>query len=328
MKQIFIWFVTISSIAIANFLNDVKSTMLHARLLRYLDEVARCGSIRKAGDRLNVASSAINRQILGLEQDLGTPLFQRLPGRLVPTNAGEILLRHVRETLRAMDQARLQIEEVKGMRRGEVSIAVISGLAGTILPMAISRFRETHPQTHFNVMLLPKAEIMARITDGDVDLGLGFNLPADEKTAVLASVPSRLGIVVSSKHPLAGRKEGRFVDCLDYPLCIADPDTAIRTHINTAAVAAGVEFQPYVETNSVEVMRHMAEHEGCVTFLSTFDIYPELLAGNFVYLPIEGSPFQRETVDLIGRHKSYNVLVGGMIDRMSQLLHDCADLSR
>jgi DNA-binding transcriptional LysR family regulator len=302
--------------------------MLHARLLRYLDEVARCGSIRKAGDRLNVAASAINRQILGLEQDLGTPLFQRLPGRLVPTAAGEILLRHVGETLRAMDQARLQIEEIKGLRRGEISIAVISGLAGTILPMAISRFRETHSHTRFNLILLPKAEIMARISDGDVDLGLGFNLPADDKVAVLASVPSRLGIVVSSKHPLAAKKNGRFVDCLDYPLCVADPDTAIRTLINAAAAAAGVEFEPYVETNSVEVMRHMAAHEGCVTFLSTFDIYPELVAGNFVYLPIDGSPFMQETVDLIGRHRSFNVLVGGMIDQMSQLLHDCAHLSR
>lgn len=302
--------------------------MLHARLLRYIDEVARCGSIRKAGERLNVASSAINRQILGLEQDLGTPLFQRLPGRLVPTSAGDVLIRHVRETLRAMDQSLLQIEEIKGLRRGEISIAVISGLAGTILPMAISGFRETHPHTRFSVVLLPKAEIIARVSDGEVDLGLGFNLAADDKFAVLASVPSRLGIVVSSKHPLAGRKNGRLADCVKYPLCLADPDTAIRALVDAAATAVGVTLDPYVETNSVEVMRHMAAHEGCITFLSPFDIYPELGAGNFAYLTIEGSSFQQETVDLIGRHKSFNVLVGGMIEQISQLLHNCADLSR
>jgi len=302
--------------------------MLHARLLRYIDEVARCGSIRKAGERLNVASSAINRQILGLEQDLGTPLFERLPGRLVPTSAGEILLRHVRDTLRAMDQTRLQIEEIKGLRRGDISIAVISGLAGTLLPMAISGFRQRHPHTRFSVTLLPKAEIMTRVGASDVDLGLGFNLAADDKVAVLASVPSRLGVVVSSKHPLASRKNGRFADCIKYPLCVADPDTAIRTLVDAAAATAGVKLEPYVETNSVEVMRHMAAHEGCVTFLSPFDVYPELAAGSFTYLPIEGSPFRQETVDLIGRHKSFNVLVGGMIDQMRQLLQDCAQLSR
>ncbi len=51
--------------------------MLHSRMLRYLDEVARCGSIRQAAERLNVASSAINRQILALEAELGTPIFHR-----------------------------------------------------------------------------------------------------------------------------------------------------------------------------------------------------------------------------------------------------------
>src|ERR1700750_2052167 len=56
--------------------------MLHARILTYLDEVARLGSIRKAAARLNVASSAINRQILALEMELGAPIFERMPRRL------------------------------------------------------------------------------------------------------------------------------------------------------------------------------------------------------------------------------------------------------
>ena len=69
--------------------------MLHNRLLIYLDEVVRCGSIRAASRKLNVASSAINRQILALEEDLGTPIFERLPRRFRP----RVLLGH-RRTLR------------------------------------------------------------------------------------------------------------------------------------------------------------------------------------------------------------------------------------
>ena len=52
--------------------------MLHSRLLRYLDEVSRLGSIRKAAVRLNVASSAINRQILALENELGAVSYTHL----------------------------------------------------------------------------------------------------------------------------------------------------------------------------------------------------------------------------------------------------------
>ena len=71
--------------------------MLHSRLLRYMDEVGRCGSIRAAGERLHVAASAINKHVLQLEEQIGEPLFERLPRGLKPTPAGEILLAHIRK---------------------------------------------------------------------------------------------------------------------------------------------------------------------------------------------------------------------------------------
>ena len=104
--------------------------MLHARILTYLDEVARLGSIRKAAARLNVASSAINRQILALETELGAPIFERMPRRLRLTSAGEILIMHVRETLKSSQRAAAQIEALKGLQRGEATIATMNGLAG------------------------------------------------------------------------------------------------------------------------------------------------------------------------------------------------------
>ncbi len=66
--------------------------MLHSRVLRYLDEVARVGSIRGAAERLNVASSAINKHVLLLEEAIGEPLFERLPRglRLTAANVGPI----------------------------------------------------------------------------------------------------------------------------------------------------------------------------------------------------------------------------------------------
>jgi molybdenum-dependent DNA-binding transcriptional regulator ModE len=76
------------------------AAMLHGRMLRYVDEVARSGSIRKAAIRLNVSASSINRQILSLEAELETPIFERMPSGLRLTATGEILIAHVRETMR------------------------------------------------------------------------------------------------------------------------------------------------------------------------------------------------------------------------------------
>ena len=79
--------------------------MLHGRLLNYLDEVARTGSVRKTAERLNVSASAISRQIAALEEALDTQLFDRSRRRLTLTAAGEILIGHVRETLKGMNRA-------------------------------------------------------------------------------------------------------------------------------------------------------------------------------------------------------------------------------
>ncbi|QND54361.1 LysR family transcriptional regulator (plasmid) [Phyllobacterium sp. 628] len=297
--------------------------MLHARLLKYLDAVAHYGSIRKAGEQLSISSSAINRQILALEQALDTPLFQRLPHGMVLTHAGDVLLEHVRETLRAMDRTRITIEEIKGIKHGTVSLAVVSGLAGTIVPSAISKFRKTHPSMKFNVNVRSRAEILAMVCDGTADLGLGFNLEESDDISILTSVSSRLGAVTNPAHPLSANKTRRFSDCLKYPLCIAEAAIAIRKHIDNAAAEAGFTIETLVETNTVEVMRRMVMLDDCVTFLSPFDIYPEKASGQLVYLPLDSSPFPLELVSLIGRRGVTNFLVAGLADTISALLREC-----
>ncbi len=83
---------------------DGHMRLLHSQLLRYLDEVARAGSIRKASEKLNISSSSINRQILALEDELGSPIFHRLHRQLRLTQTGEILIDHVRRTLKDLNR--------------------------------------------------------------------------------------------------------------------------------------------------------------------------------------------------------------------------------
>ncbi|HUN97156.1 MAG TPA: LysR family transcriptional regulator, partial [Bradyrhizobium sp.] len=129
--------------------------MLHSRLLKYLDEVARSGSIRKAAARLNVASSAINRQVLALENEIGTPIFERMPRRLRLTSTGEVLIAHVRETLKSHQRVEAQIEAFKGLTRGEATIATMNGLAAGPLPRFLSSILDQHPRVLLRLRVLP-----------------------------------------------------------------------------------------------------------------------------------------------------------------------------
>src|SRR5256885_9431236 len=119
--------------------------MKHLRIFHYVDEVARCGSIRKAAEQLNVTSSAVNRHVLDLEEELGTPLFERRPRGVRLTSAGEVFVRYLRQQTGDVDRMTSQIEDLKGMRRGTVRIACSQALALDFLPREIAQFRERHP---------------------------------------------------------------------------------------------------------------------------------------------------------------------------------------
>ena len=161
---------------------------MHARVLRYLDEVARSGSIRKAANRLNVASSAINRQILMLEEDLGSPIFERLPRGLRLTTAGEMLINHVRQTLKDHERVRARVEALKGLRRGEVTIVTTTGLAGGLLAGIIERFRTDHPGIKLRVVTLSRDATITAVLSGEADFALAYNLQNNPRLSTLPAL--------------------------------------------------------------------------------------------------------------------------------------------
>jgi DNA-binding transcriptional LysR family regulator len=260
--------------------------MLHSRLLRYLDEVARLGSIRRAASRLNVASSAINRQILALESEIGTPIFERMPRRLRLTATGEVLIAHIRETLKSHQRVAAQIEAFKGLTRGEVTIATMNGLAAGPLPRFLTSILDRHPRVHIRIRVLPFDQMTNAVLTGEADLALTYNPPNSPGLRIVASHELTLGAVVSVRHPLTRRRALRLADCAEFPLAIADASMTIRPAVDLAFTRADIPLQPTIETNSIEFMKKAARSGQAVTFLNAVDVAEEVEAGEMRHLPL------------------------------------------
>jgi DNA-binding transcriptional LysR family regulator len=295
--------------------------MLHGRLLNYLDEVARSGSIRKAAERMNVAPSAISRQIMTFEAELGTAVFQRRPRRLVLTAAGEVLIRHIRGTLKDMSRVQTQIEELKGLRRGEITVAVMSGLAANLVPRCVVEFQKSNPRVKLNLQLLTTGDqILAAVEAGEADLGLGFDFPARPKIRILETAVGRLGAVMAPDHPLAGAVSLRISDCLNYPLIVADDTMAIRPYLSQLFAKMKLEPEFAVETNSIEVMRHMAMMDLGITFLTPFDVEFEQRLGRLIYLPIHELAQHTQRLMLIGQNNAASVLSSVFVESLRTII--------
>jgi DNA-binding transcriptional LysR family regulator len=260
--------------------------ILHSRLLRYLDEVARTGSIRKASDRLNIASSSINRQILALEAEIGTPIFDRLHRRLRLTTTGEVLIAHVRRTLKDMAQAEAQIEEIKGFRRGEVSVALVGGLASSFLSHIGATFRERYPRVKLRFRRLDGDKTAEAVINGECDLALSFWLPDDPGLRVISSVDCHFGAVVSADHPLAKRSSVRMSDCVDFPMVLPDQTMVVRQKLDTVFQRMGVQPSPLMESNSIEMIRGFVASGQGLSFLNQINVHDERLQGTIRFLPI------------------------------------------
>ncbi len=277
--------------------------MLHHRLLAYLDEVARSGSIRRAATRLNVASSAVNRQILSLEEEMGMPLFERLPRGLRLTAAGEVLVRHVRDTLNDHQRMLAQVASLKGLTRGEVTIATMASIAGSVLPGVIGAFRESNPRIVVKVSILSIDRIVAALLSGEADLALAYKLPADPRLRCIAEFEHRLGAVMAPDHPLSGRYQVRMADCLEYPLVVADHSMTLRGVLEVL-VPEGASFTPAVETNSIELMKRLAQTPPHVTFVNLSDVGDEIRRGVLAFTPLSDDRAITQRASLVQRARA------------------------
>ena len=300
--------------------------MLHGRLLNYLDEVARTGSVRKTAERLNVSASAISRQIAALEEALETQLFDRSRRRLTLTAAGEILIGHVRETLKGMNRAEAMMEDLKGLRRGVVTIALMSGLAANLLPRAVGRFQRANPGVSVRMMLMTTGDdIRNAVRAGEADMGLGFDFPSDADISVLEIAIGRLGIAVAPDHPLARSTSVRLSECVGYPVAGADQTTAIRPHIEQVFARSNLKISFAVEANSIEMMRHLAMSEGYLTFLTPFDIAFESRMGRLVYVPVREFQSDTQQLMLIGGRRNISAIASVFVENIRTVMREMAD---
>lgn len=278
--------------------------MLHSRKLLYIHEIARCGSIRKASERMNVASSAINRQILALEEELGAQIFERLPRGLRLTAVGELCIEHVREVLKDYEKLQARIKNLKTPQMGKVSLVTTIGLAAGPLPQVMGKFFTEYPR--IRVLLRGDGGISTSmpVVSGEVDLGLGLNIPALPGIRSLANFDVPLGAVFSPNHPLASKSVVSLADLVEEKLVLALPGTSLRDAINLALSPLTMTVEPLLETNSTEMMRTLLRQGSFVSILNPLDVLMDCRNGDLVYRPLSDTHIRPQPMKLLARARA------------------------
>lgn len=259
---------------------------MHAPALFYFREVARLGSIRRAAAQLNVAASAINRQILKLEDEFGGPLFDRLPAGMRLTVAGTLLLQHVASTIEAYGQVRAAIDDLREARSGHVTIAALDSLLVDFLPRALARFGRDFPAINHTVLAAPPAEVADMVGSGAVDIGLTFVSPLPANVHFIAEVPAPIGVVMPVDHPLTARLSVGFEEALSYP--VLDQSGPLPRGADTDADFSQFKalLKPKVTSNSIQMIRVCIELGLGIAFFTRLGFLKEIEHGEIAWRPL------------------------------------------
>jgi DNA-binding transcriptional LysR family regulator len=271
------------------------------RLYVYFDAIVRHKSIRSAAESLGMASSALNRRVLDLEQDIGTSLFDRLQGGVRLTAAGEAFASHVRRTLGDLERVGDQIEALQGLMRGHVALGTAESAAVDLVPNAIADFQRRHPGVRFTVAVGNPHTMIADLLEDRVDLILTHEQPGHHDVLVLAAAPKSFCALMRPDHPLAGRQRLQLRDCQDYPIALADETLAGRSLIESTLAKSSTHLQPVVVTNMIEVMKRYVRSSNAVCFQFRVEPAADLTREELVAIPLADPEFLRARLMLATR---------------------------
>ena len=259
---------------------------MQIRALLYFDELVRARSIRAAADKLNIQPTALSRQIDALEHFFGTPLVERTSRGVRLTAAGELVAGKAGRTLREFDHVRQLIEDLKGLKRGHVSICASGATVANLLAPALAEFSIEYPEVRIEVKIVSAREALDALDSAETDLAVTLFSDRRDATSVRASAEITYDVIAASGHP-ATRDQTIAIETLSrFPIAVPDRSFGARKAFDRLFSGAGYELEPTFVTSSLEMLKELVLRGAAVTLLPELTVLRECRAGLLAAIPV------------------------------------------
>ena len=265
------------------------------RQLEILQAIAETGSFTACGKKLHVSQSAISRQILLLEDELGEPLFLRVGRQVRMTPAAESLVQlgqrvflDVRETVGSITD---RTRELRGTLRlsGGMTVCLY------VFPPLLKHLRRVHPHLDVRLTVALAGRSVQEIRGGRVDAGL-LTLPVEETDLVtVPALREELLLVTAPTHQLAKRRKVLARDLAGLPFVLFEVGSATRKVIDNFFASQAIEPTIVMDTENVEIIKAMVKTGLGVGIVPYQAVAREVKAGQLFCVRIEGHELVRET---------------------------------
>lgn len=264
----------------------LNQRVLQEVALRYFMEVVHAGSVTEAAARLDVAPSAVSRQIARLERELDTLLFDRRARGMVLNSAGELLAAHARRAWLDIEQVAENILALRGLRMGQVRLAATEGFAYEFLPTLAAQFQAQRPGIAFSLRTGIQPEVLRMVREGEVDLGVTLSLASERGVAVELRHPSPVLAVMAPGHPLATRRQLSLAQVLAHPLALPTQASTLRQLLDISCSRQGLTPEPVFTSDHLYPLVSYVGATQAITFCGETALRQHLRAGLVTAVPL------------------------------------------
>ena len=234
---------------------------------------------------------ALSRTIKRLEEELGAPLFERHSKGMQLTAIGEALLPHATLLLHEADNAREEIDAIRGLAKGTIRVGAVASIATLVLPLAVSGVLARWPNLRVQIIEGVWDRLADSLLKQEIDLALSMAVPdTDEITAISDCCWEDTSYVVAAlDHPLRAKTALCLADTLDQQWCVPPRGTGPFEHMLRVFAEHGLPMPEIaVETRSITVLKSLVTRAGFLSWMAAPMYDTESAAGVFDTLPIPG----------------------------------------
>lgn len=251
------------------------------RQLQFFIAAAEAGSVSGAARALSISQSSVTEAIRSLEDDLGVTLFDRQARGLLITHKGSAFLRHARQILSDVSNARNSFQQDAEAAPGRLSLGVTSLVAGYVLSDILQRFRRAFPQVDLQVVEDNGDYLQHLLIGGELDVAVLLTSSVKDRMALhvesLVVSPYRLWLPLG--HRLVQQEAIALDELAGEPLIQLMVD---EIEVSTRSLMAALAVKPKIafRTRSVEAVRSLVATGAGIAILPSLVYRPWSLEGD------------------------------------------------
>ncbi|BFO53728.1 MULTISPECIES: LysR substrate-binding domain-containing protein [Comamonadaceae] len=210
--------------------------------------VMQAGTTSKAATLLGVSQPAVSQSIRRLETDSELRLFDRVRGRLVPTQEALALMVEVDRYFMGAEMIEHRVRSLKSFGLGRLTVASLPALGTGFMPRAIAAFGLEARRVQLSFQILSSPQVHQHVSSGQID----FGLMADElsvsgvENSEFLKIPGV--IVMNAQHPLARKPVIDSDDLATHPFLALNPEDSCRRRLEASLRSEGKALRPILET--------------------------------------------------------------------------------